>query len=534
MASTPINIDRLEFELENHPDKGFVSLLINGLRYGFDTGITAKPVSSFECKNLRSALADPDFVTSALAGEVKNGYMIGPYNTPPFPTYRVSPIGVVEGKYSKKKRLIIDLSAPHDNAEHSSINDLIHKEDFSLSYVTVDDAIRVLKLLGTNAMMTKTDVVDAFKIVPIRPDLWPLYGVKWHNEYYFSSRLCFGSRSSPKISDFLSQAICWILTHNYSVPNVLHLLDDFLAIDTPEATANRTMAIITLVFKRLNIALAPHKTMGPNPVMEFLGIILDSIRLEARLPQNKLERMTHMLGQFMLKSFCTKQQLLSLLGHLHFASKVMLPGRSFVSYLIWLSTTVDGLFDRVFFTTECRADMHMWHTFLDSWNGVSLFLDDDITDSADYELFSDASAQGYAGTFKTQWFQAKWPAGLNINGNSAANMALQELFPIVVCAVIWGSKWQRKKILFHCDNMATVFILKKGRSKDHNIMRLVRKLTICSAKYNFSVHSVHIPGVNNQVTDSLSRFQQVRFRRLAPHMDKYPQPVPPLAELISY
>ncbi len=68
--------------------------------------------------------------------ELEKGYITGPFSTPPFPTYRVSPIGIIEGKYSKKKRLIIDLSAPpHDDPEQTSINELIDKEEFSLSYV---------------------------------------------------------------------------------------------------------------------------------------------------------------------------------------------------------------------------------------------------------------------------------------------------------------------------------------------------------------------------------------------------------------
>ena len=36
-ATTPINVDLLEYELCNHPDKNFVSYLCAGLRHGFDT-----------------------------------------------------------------------------------------------------------------------------------------------------------------------------------------------------------------------------------------------------------------------------------------------------------------------------------------------------------------------------------------------------------------------------------------------------------------------------------------------------------------
>lgn len=43
----------------------------------------------------------------------------------PFDSYRVSPIRISTGKYSSKKRLIIDLSSPHNSEDHTSINDLI-------------------------------------------------------------------------------------------------------------------------------------------------------------------------------------------------------------------------------------------------------------------------------------------------------------------------------------------------------------------------------------------------------------------------
>ncbi len=61
--------------------------------------------------------------------EVEKGYITGTFSTPPFPTYRVSPKGIVESKYSKKKTLIIDLSGPHDDPEQTSIKELIGKED---------------------------------------------------------------------------------------------------------------------------------------------------------------------------------------------------------------------------------------------------------------------------------------------------------------------------------------------------------------------------------------------------------------------
>ncbi|XP_078332529.1 uncharacterized protein LOC111130663 isoform X2 [Crassostrea virginica] len=220
--------------------------------------------------------------------------------------------------------------------------------------------------------MCKTDISDAFKLVPILPSQYHLFCVKWRNSYYFYTRLAFGCRSSPKIFDQFSQAICWIAKNNYEIECILHLLDDFLTIDRPDYPAERTMAILTLIFKRLNVPLAKNKTMGPNTVMEYLGIILDSNLMQARLPMDKVLRIREMLDSFYVKKSCTKRELLQLLGHLNFASRVIIPGRSFVSYLLRLASSVRELHHYVHLNSECREDLYMWKLFLEQWNDAKV------------------------------------------------------------------------------------------------------------------------------------------------------------------
>lgn len=187
-----------------------------------------------ECRNLRSALQNMDTFDELLSKEVEKGFLAGPYEAPPFESYRVSPLGIAEHKYSKKKRLIVDLSAPHNNETHPSINELIDKQECSLSYVKIDDAIQIIVQCGQGALMCKTDISDAFKLIPILPSQYHLFCVKWRNSYYYYTRLSFGCRSSPKIFDQFSQAICWIAQNNYNIESILHLLDDFLTIDKPD------------------------------------------------------------------------------------------------------------------------------------------------------------------------------------------------------------------------------------------------------------------------------------------------------------
>ena len=121
------------------------------------------------------------------------------------------------------------------------------------------------------------------------------YGIKWQGKYYYYTRLVFGSRSSPKIFDTLSVAVCWVATNVFGISPILHLLDDFLSIDPPDILADRTMALLTLLFKKLQIPIAPNKTVGPTTCLEYLGIILDTEAMEARLPLVIVQRIQGIL-----------------------------------------------------------------------------------------------------------------------------------------------------------------------------------------------------------------------------------------------
>ncbi|CAG2255290.1 unnamed protein product [Mytilus edulis] len=514
-------------------NKNFVFNLINGLRYGFDTGINVLPSKSLECKNLLSTKKFPDDVTKLVDDELRKGYLIGPFTKPPFDTYRISPIGIVEGKYSKKKRLILDLSAPHNNDEHHSINDLINKEDYSLTYVRIDDAIKIIKSLGIKSQLCKCDVTDAFKLIPVHNSLWRFYGLKWNDMYYFYTRLAFGCRSSPKIFDTLSVAICWILQNNYGLRHVLHLLDDFLLINNPYVDATRNMNTMLYVFNSLKIPLSAHKTVGPSTSLEYLGIILDSMHMIAKLPDEKLVRIKDILYSYLNRRSCTKREMLSLLGHLNYACKVIIPGRSFVSYLLTLAHSVRELYHHVTITKGCRDDMAMWFKFLSQWNGISFFISDNVINASDFHLFTDASSTiGYGGYFRKRWFQGIWPDDFIRPDEESFSMAYLELYPIVISAILWGHEWSTKRILFHCDNMSSVYIINKGRSKCNVIMNLVRRLTWCAAKFNFVVHAVHVPGKENNIADALSRYQMKRFRQLAPDASPNPCTCPPHSEIL--
>ena len=259
-----------------------------GARIGFEGQRTPR-----FSKNLPTALNQPSIVTSNLEHEVSLGRMDGPFETPPFPNFHVSPIGLVPKKNSKTFRTIFHLSFPKSGS--TSINASISKDDFSLQYVTIDTAIQGIKRFGPGCFLAKTDIESAFRLIPVHPDDYELLGMYWEGKYYYDKVLPFGLRSAPYLFNQLSDTIEWILQNKCMISFVCHILDDFLIMEPPselpphDSACQQSLTAMMLAFKNLNIPVAPNKTQGPATVLEFMGIILDSVRMEARLPADKIE-----------------------------------------------------------------------------------------------------------------------------------------------------------------------------------------------------------------------------------------------------
>jgi hypothetical protein len=168
----------------------------------------------------------------------------------------------------------------------------------------------------------------------------------------------------------------------------------------------------------------------------------------------------------------------------------------------------------------------MWQFLLQDWNGISIFLDPYSTPAHDMELFTDASRMGFAGYFQGKWFSEHWPNNVSLTSDSDISMTFCELYPIVVAAILWGHSWSGKRVLFYCDNSGTVHTINKGRSKSPKIMGLMRRLVLVAAHHSFAFSSTHVAGTDNSIADALSRFQEQRFRQLAPSADLRPCTVP--------
>ena len=219
------------------------------------------PCTSKESRNLPSANRNPDTIHSKLAKEVELGRTAGPFDNPPFPNFQVSSIGMVPKKQSGQFRTICHLFYPKTGC---SINSSISKEDYSLQYTTIDNAIHAIQALGKGTFMVKTDIQSAFRLFPVHPEDWELLGMKWKGKYHYDKVLPFGLQSVPSIFNQLSDAIEWILACELAISYVDKILDDFLIMEPMSLESPYDQAARVSAMKKY-LDTIPKSCKGHNP-----------------------------------------------------------------------------------------------------------------------------------------------------------------------------------------------------------------------------------------------------------------------------
>ena len=367
---TPVQVDRLEFLLSGY-NRSIAEFLSKGFREGFPLHYEGIRVSS-DATNLLSARHNPEVVDAKLNKECEAGRLAGPFHKLPCYPFRLSPLGVVPKKTLGEFRLIHHLSYPRG----SSVNDGISPEHCSVSYATISDAIQHIKAAGPGCFLAKTDIKNAFRIIPIRSQDHGLLGIRWKGLYYHDRCMPMGCSSSCRTFETLSSALEWIAQKKLKIDHIIHLLDDFLILAPSQTLCQGQLQLFLDLCSYLGIPIAPEKTCGPATTLSFAGIELDSVSFEARLPLEKLQKCVAIVSDFLTRKKVTLKEVQSLTGLLNFACSVVVPGRAFLRRLIDLTIGIRFPYHFIRLTKEVKLDLQLWQSFLTNFNGRTFFPED--------------------------------------------------------------------------------------------------------------------------------------------------------------
>ena len=191
-------------------------------------------------------------------------------------------LGVIPKKgMANQWRLIMDLSSPHGH----SVNDRISLELCSLHYSSLDDAVAQVTKSGRGAFLAKMDIHQAYRNVPVAPEDKHLFGLYWNGTVYTNQVLPFGLRPAPLIFSAFVDGLLWIMLKQ-GVSWAIHYIDDFLTTGLPGT--DQCLCNMTIMQRMCEEAGLPVEPSKSSTSLVFLGIEIDTLNSELRLPDDKL------------------------------------------------------------------------------------------------------------------------------------------------------------------------------------------------------------------------------------------------------
>ena len=298
--------------------------LVNWVRSGVSLGVTQEG----RLKSAKMTLKAGVVLRNKLMTEVHLHRVLGPFKSPPLNNLHTSPLSVVPKKTPGKYRLIHNLSAPRGH----SVNEAIPAHQKTVSYCRVADAVdHVLSVHPSQVLLTKFDLRDAYRVIPVRRQDWHYLGMAVKGAFFVDTVLPMGCATSCSIFQAFTNAICWIMKRRFSSLKVFGYLDDFLLISTDLRVAEIHAAGFERLCAELGLPIAEDKTVGPVRHLTFLGIGLDVEHNQLYLDRTRTVQSTNKIQAFLGRRKWSRKKWQSLVGTLSFLSQVVRPGKSFMS-----------------------------------------------------------------------------------------------------------------------------------------------------------------------------------------------------------
>lgn len=501
---------------DNDPDWDYV---MRGIIFGFRV-INDSCDSAYAGRNYGSSTGE--LTHSAMSDKLKREINAGILTVRDNPQICSHPIGTVPKSDSIGFRTIIDCSAPKETC----VNLFTDQCTTKFAYKSLDD---VTDNMLQGEFMSVVDISDAYRAVNIHPSSACRQGLSWQfakgvTTHLRDNRLCMGLSSSPfvfsKLSDFIVR--CMVRRGHSRVTNYL---DDFCTLSQTFEEGSAAQADLLALLRLLGFLISFKKLSSPNPVCRFLGIIIDSHKMNLSLPNDKLEKLLTCIRKLHGRKRATRMEIESLAGLVSHCAKVVRGGRTFARRIYDLCGSVKRSYYKIHLNQEFKADLEWWLRFASTFNGSANICP---RHSESLCTYSDASQFGFAAFHAGDWLAGNWAGPSDVDkgehslGHHAstpfddcydstgglAHINALEFWPILCAANRWAHRWADRDIIMVTDNTTVMHALNSGKSKNKLIMQWLYDMFWLAVKFNFDISSVYIKSEANTICDSLSRLNE--------------------------
>ena len=322
----------------------------------------------------------------------------------------------------------------------------------------------------------------------------------YNKKVYADTTLSMGSHSNACCCQRVTSAVVHIFGKFGHF--AINYLDDLGGVETSER-AEEAFKRLRKLIQDFGLKEALDKSVAPCMVMVFLGILIDTVKLTLSIPSEKMLEIRQLLQEWNEKTTASLKEVQQLAGLLNFACRCVRSGRVYLSRILNFLRELSPR-GRMTIPKSVRLDIQWWEQLAPHFNGTSFMLENDWMEP-DVLVSTDSCLTG-GGTFNfttggfSHWEYPNQIKELNCDINQL------ECLMVVVSLKLWRHTLLRKHLVVQCDNQVTVEALNSASSRNVLMQRCLRELHKLMALYSFDFKAIYLPGVQNRISDFLSRF----------------------------
>ena len=506
--------------------------VISNLEFGVTTPFKhlPEPLWAENSDSLRDPSVGAAF-TDNVCTWLKSGYLCGPFTEPPLPNLRINQVFAVE--QPEKFRNIVNMSFPKKRSHNDAIDTTRLPK---ITMATTRQVGQAVKKAGPSGVMSKLDMKDAYKLLPVHRSELKYQGFMWMGRIFIEKMLVFGNkRAVPAFDNFHESVVNLVRVEAQTKKdNEYRILDDMLHISRSSEENAKFVNKYLEIAEDLNIPLAKldgKKAFIGKSEGIMLGVFFDAKTQSWALPSDKIQRYMYALQSVVNKKLVSKLELQKVNGIVNFVT-LLCPQLRFFRNPLVNDMKKAYITSPVPLSTQSEKTIHFWLHVLFDMTGKTFplptmmsFPPPDIyafcSDAAGYAAADSSPSDiyynigtGFAGylypasrVFTTG--RAFWPKSfittafdedLKAAGNKTTTLELIGWFlPLFHCIDLI----KNSHVLLECDNKAAVLAFARGRSKqDRWASTILTAIMEVCLFFNIYLHVEHL----KRCTSAASRY----------------------------
>jgi hypothetical protein len=520
---TPINVDRFQELLNDHPNPLFVRSVCVGLREGFwpwaNTLKEGYPTTYDAACPMPHDPKKANFIREQRDIEIRKGRFSASFGTDLLPGMYCMPAHAVPKPNSTDLHMVTDHSAgpfslnsmiDHDLVTGYPLDNMTHTGEMLLAH-------HRSMLTKRRLTMWKSGIAEAYRLIPLHPH-WQLKQVNTVDGLrYIDRNNPFGNSGSAGIFIAFNSLVAWIAKYKRGIHNFATYIDDSSGFDyeddvllyEPYQTSfPRHQTLLLQLWDELSIPHKPKKQVFGS-VIPVIGIDVDPNAMSLTLSPQRRADLCDALYSWATKPVNGSKTNYKLKhwkqmgGWINWAFNVLPLLRPCLNNLYHKISGVHDPRRRIWVNNAVRDDFAWAARHIEASSGIHIFSASDWDpDSANFIVYCHACPEGLGFWYPSSAlaFYSSTPKDSEVS----INFYFEAL--CVFCALTDVANRARRgaKIVIYTDNLNTVQMFNSlSCLPEYN--HLLRHSVDILVTHNIDLRVLHVPRDQNFVANALSR-----------------------------